>query len=65
VTEEVEVWKTCVTQYEFVRGGISDFPYLDFYTALARVRGAQSGRTQAVAFDVAATSKKRVVDSLP
>jgi LmbE family N-acetylglucosaminyl deacetylase len=65
VTEEVEAWRTCVSQYEFIRGGISDFPYLDYYMALARLRGAESRRTYAVAFDVAPMSKKRVVDSLP
>jgi LmbE family N-acetylglucosaminyl deacetylase len=65
ISEEIEAWKKCVTQYQFIRGGISDFPYLDYYTALARVRGAESRRRQAVAFDVAPLSKRQVVDALP
>ena len=65
VTGELSRWKECVSQYEFIRGGISSFPYLDYYEALARIRGAESGKRYAVAFDVDALAKKRVVDSLP
>jgi len=65
VTDELEEWKKCVTRYEFIRGGVVSFPYLDYYTALARLRGAESGRPYAVAFDVPPISRKRVVDSLP
>lgn len=65
VSDELEVWKQCVTQYEFIRGGISTFPYLDYYTALARIRGAEAGTKYAVAFDVDPFEKKRVVPTLP
>jgi LmbE family N-acetylglucosaminyl deacetylase len=65
VTAEADQWRKCVTQYEFIRGGISSFPYLDYYDALATVRGAVSGKKRAVAFDVEDWSKKRVLDSLP
>jgi N-acetylglucosamine malate deacetylase 1 len=65
VSGEMETWKECVTKYEFIRGGISTFPYLDYYESLARVRGALAGRTHAVAFDVDAFEKKRVLDTLP
>ena len=65
VTGELEEWRRCVTQYEFIRGGISSFPYLDYYEALARIRGAESGKRHAVAFEVNAWSKRRVIDSLP
>ena len=64
VTDELPLWKDCVTKYEFIRGGISPFPYLDYYEALARVRGAEAGKRYAVAFDVDEMSKKQVVDSL-
>lgn len=63
-TAEFDAWKDCVTKYEFIRGGISPFPYLDYYSALARIRGAESGKRFAEAFDVDQLSKKRVVDSL-
>lgn len=65
VGDEVEVWREAVTAYAFVRGGISSFPYLDYYTALATVRGAEAGRARAVAFDVAPWDKRRIVDVLP
>jgi LmbE family N-acetylglucosaminyl deacetylase len=40
VSEDLARWKAAVTCYEFVRGGISSFPYLEYYESLARVRGA-------------------------
>lgn len=65
VTAGMSVWREAVTKYEFVRGGISDFRYLAYYDALATVRGAVVRKTQAEAFDVDASGKRRVLDSLP
>lgn len=65
VTADFDRWKKAVTRYEFIRGGISSFPYLDYYESLARVRGAQAGRKYAVAFDIDTAGKKRIADSLP
>jgi LmbE family N-acetylglucosaminyl deacetylase len=65
VTEDLAAWKTAVTCYEFIRGGISSFPYLEYYEALARVRGAVAGKRFAVSLEVDASAKKRVLDSLP
>jgi len=65
VTDELALWKECVTQYQFIKGGISSFPYLEYYEALARVRGAEAGTTFAVAFDVDPFEKKRIVSTLP
>jgi N-acetylglucosamine malate deacetylase 1 len=65
VSAELETWKQAVTQYQFIKGGISSFPYLDYYEALARVRGAEAGKRYAVAFDIDPFEKKRVVDVLP
>lgn len=64
-TNEMELWKKAVTQYQFIKGGISTFPYLDYYAALARVRGAEAGTTYAVAFDVDSFAKKQTLPSLP
>ena len=64
-TREMELWKEAVTQYQFIKGGISSFPYLDYYTALARVRGAEAGTTYAVAFDVDSFAKKQTLPALP
>ena len=65
VSNELEAWKEAVTQYQFIKGGISSFPYLEYYEALARVRGAEAGKRYAVAFDIDPFEKKRTVESLP
>jgi LmbE family N-acetylglucosaminyl deacetylase len=65
VTEVLSIWKECVTQYEFLRGGISSFPYLEYYESLARVRGAEAGTQYAVALDLDPFEKKRTVNLLP
>jgi len=65
VTEDLAAWKAAVTSYEFIRGGISSFPYLEYYEALARVRGAVAGKRFAVALEVDPFAKKRVLDTLP
>jgi hypothetical protein len=54
-----------VAKYEFVGGKVSSFAYLDYYSALMTVRGAESRRGRAVAFDIDQIGKKRVIDSLP
>lgn len=61
----VAPWKEAVSSYEFVRGGISPFAYLDYYTALATVRGAEAHTGQAEAFDIEAYGKRRVFEELP
>ena len=58
-------WRDAVTKYEFVRGGVSPFAYLAYYTALATVRGAEAHKEQAVAFDIEAHGKRRVFEDIP
>ena len=58
-------WREAVSKYEFIRGGVSGFRYLDYYTALATVRGAESRNEAAVAFDIDDMGKRRVLDSAP
>jgi LmbE family N-acetylglucosaminyl deacetylase len=58
-------WREAVSSYEFVRGGISGFPYLDYYTALSTVRGAEARKGQAEAFDIDPFGKRRVLDVVP
>ena len=65
VSDQMAKWRDLVTSYEFVRGGISSFAYLEYYTALATVRGAEARRRQAVAFDIDPLGKRRVLDSVP
>ena len=63
-SREFAQWQQAVRAYQFVRGGISAFAYFDYYSALARVRGALAGREYAVALDVDEPARKVVVDSL-
>jgi N-acetylglucosamine malate deacetylase 1 len=65
VANEMAQWRDAVTRYEFVGGAISSFKYLDYYTALATVRGAVSGKGSAVAFDIDAFGKRRILDFFP
>ena len=65
VTEDMDRWREAVTRYEFVGGRISSFRYLDYYDALATVRGAIAGKGRAVAFDIDSFGKRRTLDSLP
>src|SRR5438552_4913741 len=65
INDEMAQWREAVTKYEFVGGHISSFKYLDYYDALATVRGAISGKGRAIAFDIDAFGKRRVLDSLP
>ena len=63
--EDSTRWRAAVSKYEFVGGTISSFRYLDYYSALMTVRGAESRRGRAVAFDIDQIGKRRVLDSLP
>lgn len=64
-SEDSTRWRQAVTKYEFVGGSISSFRYLDYYSALMTVRGAESRRGRAVAFEIDQIGKRRVLDSLP
>jgi N-acetylglucosamine malate deacetylase 1 len=65
VSSSIERWRAAVTKYEFIRGGVSRFPYLEYYEALAKVRGAEAGLKQAEVFDVEPEAKRRTIDMFP
>jgi LmbE family N-acetylglucosaminyl deacetylase len=65
VTGTIPKWRDAVSKYEFVRGGISSFAYLDYYTALATLRGAEAHKGHAVAFDVEPYAKRRILEDVP
>jgi len=65
VSDDMKQWRDAVTKYEFVRGGVSSFRYLDYYDALSIVRGAIAGKQRAVTFDIDSFGKRRVLDALP
>ena len=65
VSDAEEAWREAVRSYEFVRGGISSFPYLQYYEALQSLRGAEARTDRAVSFDIGDMGKRRVIGELP
>jgi LmbE family N-acetylglucosaminyl deacetylase len=65
VSGQMDSWRQLVSSYEFVRGGISSFAYLDYYGALATLRGAEAHRSRAEAFDIDPLGKKQVLNAVP
>jgi len=65
VSAQMDKWRQLVSSYEFVRGGISSFAYVDYYSALATLRGAEAHRAKAEAFDIDPLGKRRVLDAVP
>lgn len=62
VSDQAARYRDLVSSYEFVRGGISSFAYLDYYTALLALRGAEARRRAAVAFDIDPMGKRQILD---
>jgi LmbE family N-acetylglucosaminyl deacetylase len=65
VSSAMDAWREAVSKYEFARGIISGFPYIDYYSALATVRGAEAWKGKAVAFAVEDHARRRVVEGVP
>jgi N-acetylglucosamine malate deacetylase 1 len=57
-------WLEALRCYELFRGGLSTFPYVRYYEALAVVRGAESGTEYAKAFSVPPEARRTVVPGL-
>jgi len=57
-------WLEALRCYELFRGGLSAFPYLRYYEALAVVRGAESGTDYAKAFSVPPEARRTTVPGL-
>ena len=64
VTSVLDRWRRAVSQYEFARGG-TGFRYVEYYDALATVRGLEARTGRAVAFEVDSWGKRRIVESMP
>jgi LmbE family N-acetylglucosaminyl deacetylase len=64
VSAELMQWRECITQYQFIKGGISTFPYLEYYESLLRIRGAEMGVKHAEAFEVDPIERKRRLEFL-
>lgn len=63
VTGATEQWREAISKYWFVTN--SSFAYFDYYTSLAKVRGAEARKKEAVAFDISPYGKRRILDELP
>ena len=63
ISDTMNDWEKCVKKYQLFRGGVSDFPYFDYYKALFRLRGCESGFKYACSFDIESISKKIKVNS--
>ncbi|WP_404926756.1 PIG-L deacetylase family protein [Mesorhizobium sp. ORM16] len=55
VSDGFEAWSEAVHEYELARG-LSSFPYVDYYSALYRLRGCLRGTRHAQAFAAASHS---------
>jgi LmbE family N-acetylglucosaminyl deacetylase len=64
-TEDFPTGRKAAECYEFLRGGVSAFPYMQYYEGLSGVRGAEARKRHAVAFDVEPMGKRRVLESWP
>lgn len=50
ITEVFDLWLEGASKHALFRGEVSTFPYQEYYKALARARGAESGCRYAVTF---------------
>jgi LmbE family N-acetylglucosaminyl deacetylase len=62
--EDLQRWEEACRCYALFRGEVAAFPYIDYYKALARVRGAEIGTEYAVAFAVPPSAHRRRVTGL-
>jgi hypothetical protein len=50
ITEGFDLWQAALDEYEIGRADHQGFPYRDYYTSLARLRGCLAGTRYAQAF---------------
>lgn len=65
VTEsDIALWKEMVSKYSLFRGGVFQFPYLEYYEKLARLRGIENYTQYAVALGVPTSQRRTRVGRL-
>lgn len=62
--EDLGVWREMASCYALFRGEVTDFPYVDYYETLARLRGIENRSGYAVAMGIAPAARRRRVDHL-
>jgi LmbE family N-acetylglucosaminyl deacetylase len=65
ITDVYDTWIEGAGKHALFRGEVSRFPYQDYYKALARVRGEESGCRYAAAFMRHRPVEKQALDQLP
>ena len=65
ITDAFDRWIEGASKHALFRGEVSSFPYQDYYKALARARGAESGCRYAAAFMRTREIFKRALPSFP
>lgn len=58
--EDLETWERAMRCYALFRGEVAQFPYLDYYRALARTRGCEAGFPFACTFAVPPEARRRL-----
>ncbi|MBM3495640.1 MAG: PIG-L family deacetylase, partial [Armatimonadetes bacterium] len=62
--DDMALWERAARAHALFRGGVSRFPYIEYYKSLARVRGCEVGLDLAVAFGVPPSAHRRKVTAL-
>jgi N-acetylglucosamine malate deacetylase 1 len=62
--EDIALWEKAMRRYALFRGEVAQFPYLDYYKALARTRGCEGGFDYAVTFAIPPEARRRRVQRL-
>lgn len=61
---DIELWKRVAECYSLFRGEVVNFPYVEYYEKLARIRGIENHTEYAVAFGAPPEARKKRVSSL-
>jgi len=61
--EDIRLWEEMVSKYALFRGEVTKFPYVDYYKALARVRGPEAGFEYATAFKLPPGARQKRIES--
>ena len=63
ITDVYQQWLEAIDVYAISHGGFAGFPYRDYYTSLARVRGCEIGVRYAEAFMTAEPARLQLINN--
>ncbi len=61
---DIKLWKQTAQCYSLFRGEVVNFPYIEYYEKLARLRGIENYLPYAVAFEMPPSARKQRLTSL-